>query len=139
MIEINLDKKTELASSYENYGSLQRRLITEIIRIKNQYLIDNGFNPTKLIVGTRIFNAISDVAGYSTNGYKISDDSFDDPTKVGKLMDMDVYLYVEMDINLIRMTIDTNLIRDIKIESILSDINIGDKFTVDIKVISSII
>jgi len=137
MIEINLDE--ELDNTTSSYHTIQRRFVTEIVRIRNQYLMDNGFNPTKLIVGSRIFNVISDVAAYSTGGYKLTDDSFDQPTKVGKLMGIDVYLYVEMDINLMKMTTDDDIIRDMKIESILNDINISDKFTIDIKVISSII
>jgi len=137
MIEINLDE--ELDNTTSSYHTIQRRFVTEIVRIRNQYLMDNGFNPTKLIVGSRIFNVISDVAAYSTGGYKLTDDSFDQPTKVGKLMGIDVYLYVEMDINLMKMTTDDDIIRDMKIESILNDVNIGDKFTIDIKVISSII
>lgn len=137
MIEINLDE--ELDNTTSSYHTIQRRFVTEIVRIRNQYLMDNGFNPTKLIVGSRIFNVISDVAAYSTGGYKLTDDSFDQPTKVGKLMGIDVYLYVEMDINLMKMTTDDDIIRDMKIESILNDVNIGDRFTIDIKVISSII
>ena len=137
MVEINLDEELDNTSS--SYHTIQRRFVTEIVRIRNQYLMDNGFNPTKLIVGSRIFNVISDVAAYSTGGYKLTDDSFDQPTKVGKLMGIDVYLYVEMDINLMKMTTDDDIIRDMKIESILNDVNIGDKFTIDIKVISSII
>jgi hypothetical protein len=137
MIEVNLDE--ELDNNTSSYHTIQRKLVTEIVRVKNQYLIDNGFNPTKLIVGSRIFNIISDVSAYSTGGYKLTDDSFDQPTLVGKLMDIDVYLYVEMDINLIRLTTDTDVIRDMKIESILNDVNISDKFTIDIKVVSSII
>jgi hypothetical protein len=101
--------------------------------------MDNGFNATKLIVGSRIFNVINDAVAYSTAGYKLTDDSFDSPTLVGKLMGIDIYLYVEMDINLMKMTTDDDIIRDMKIESILNDVNIGDKFTIDIKVISSII
>jgi len=137
MIEINLDE--ELDNTTSTYLTIQRRLVTEIVRIRNRYLMDNGFNPTKLIVGSRIFNVINDVVAYSTAGYKLTDDSFDSPTLVGKLMDIDIYLYVEMDINLMKMTTDDDIIRDMKIESILNDVNIGDKFTIDIKVISSII
>jgi len=137
MIEINLDE--ELDNTTSTYLTIQRRLVTEIVRIRNRYLMDNGFNPTKLIVGSRIFNVINDVVAYSTAGYKLTDDSFDSPTLVGKLMGIDIYLYVEMDINLMKMTTDDDIIRDMKIESILNDVNIGDKFTIDIKVISSII
>jgi len=137
MIEINLDE--ELDNTTSTYLTIQRRLVTEIVRIRNRYLMDNGFNATKLIVGSRIFNVINDVVAYSTAGYKLTDDSFDSPTLVGKLMGIDIYLYVEMDINLMKMTTDDDIIRDMKIESILNDVNIGDKFTIDIKVISSII
>jgi hypothetical protein len=137
MIEINLDE--ELDNTTSTYLTIQRRLVTEIVRIRNRYLMDNGFNATKLIVGSRIFNVINDAVAYSTAGYKLTDDSFDRPTLVGKLMGIDVYLYVEMDINLMRMSIDDDVIRDMKIESILNDVNIGDRFTIDIKVISSII
>jgi hypothetical protein len=137
MIEINLDE--ELDNTTSSYHTIQRRLVTEIVRIRNRYLMVNGFNATKLVVGSRIFNVINDSVTYSTAGHKLTDDSFDRPTLVGKLMDIDVYLYVEMDINLMRMSIDDDIIRDMKIESILNDVNIGDKFTIDIKVISSII
>jgi len=137
MIEINLDE--ELDNNTSSYHTIQRKLVTEIVRIRNRYLMDNGFNPTKLIVGSRIFNVINDAVAYSTAGYKLTDDSFDSPTLVGKLMGIDIYLYVEMDINLMKMTTDDDIIRDMKIESILNDVNIGDKFTIDIKVISSII
>ena len=137
MIEINLDE--ELDNTTSTYLTIQRRLVFEIVRIRNRYLMDNGFNATKLIVGSRIFNVINDAVAYSTAGYKLTDDSFDSPTLVGKLMGIDIYLYVEMDINLMKMTTDDDIIRDMKIESILNDVNIGDKFTIDIKVISSII
>lgn len=131
MIEIYLD------NFQDSYHNVLSKIITEIARIKTQYLVENGFEPSILVVGHRVFNFISDSKVYSTN-YNLTGEDIG-PLKVGKFLDLDVYLDIEMENKLIKLTTDIGTARDMKIKSILDESNIGDKFTVDIKLISDII
>jgi hypothetical protein len=91
-----------------------------------------------LVVGLRVFNLISDSKAYSSNLRNISDEDFN-PSKIGEIFDLGVYLDLGMENGMIRLTTDIETVRDMKIQSILYGANIGDKFTVEIKLISDII
>jgi len=140
MIEIYLDlPEFQKSESFQNgYDTTLSRILDEISRIKFQYLTDNGFSPSMLVVGLRVFNFISDSKAYSSNLCNISDEDFN-PSKMGEIFDLDVYLDLRMENGMIRLTTDIETVRDMKIQSILYGANIGDKFTVEIKLISDII
>ena len=112
MIEINLD-------GHDSLYIMQKKLFSKIVDIKNDYL-NKGVSFNKIIISSSISNFI----GSSAGGFmmKSSIDFTDDEMMlIGHLLGMEVY--VDLNISnrkLIKMLVDKNEIRDMKIDCILN-------------------
>ena len=136
MIILDLDKEYNNISQYENLSSMQRRLITEITKFRNELLLNN-INATHIIVGNRILNFISDSSLFRP--VPIDIDSVESFYKIGNLMQLDVYVDLNLPDDELIITIDKNLIRDIKLDAILFDSDLITSYSKHIKVKSIVI
>ena len=136
MIILDLDKEYNNISHYENLSSMQRRLITEITKFRNELLLNN-INATHIIVGNRILNFISDSSLFRP--VPIDIDSVESFYKIGNLMQLDVYVDLNLPDDELIITIDKNLIRDIKLDAILFDSDLITSYSKHIKVKSIVI
>ena len=136
MIILDLDKEYNNISQYENLSSMQRRLITEITKFRNELLLNN-INATHIIVGNRILNFISDSSLFRP--VPIDIDSVESFYKIGNLMQLDVYVDLNLPDDELIITIDKNLIRDIKLDAILFDGQLISSYSKHIKVKSIVI
>ena len=136
MIILDLDKEYNNISHYENLSSMQRRLITEITKFRNELLLNN-INATHIIVGNRILNFISDSSLFRP--VPIDIDSVESFYKIGNLMQLDVYVDLNLPDDELIITIDKNLIRDIKLDAILFDGQLTSSYSKHIKVKSIVI
>lgn len=115
---------------------MQRRLITEITKFKNELLLNNIY-ATQMIVGNRILNFISDSSLFRP--VPIDIDSVESFYKIGNLMQLDVYVDLNLPDDELIITIDKNLIRDIKLDAILFDSDLITSYSKHIKVKSIVI
>jgi hypothetical protein len=133
MITIDLNQITHTTA--KSYLTIQRKLITEIVRVKNEYSMKN-INFSRLLCGSPIFNIISDSNYFKveSNTPKVKDIE-DGIVKMGQLMDMEVFVSIHVPRNEIHLTIGTVEIRDQKIDYLL-DKDIQKENTIEIRVIS---
>lgn len=130
-----LDLDNDTSDVYQTMTSLQRKLLTEIIKLKNEFLLE-GFNATDLILGVRLFNFISDSSGFSY----VSDMNNDETKyKIGHILGLNVYIDLDLPNDEIILTIDQQEIRDLKLDNILFDNNQREFNVKHIKVKSTLI
>jgi hypothetical protein len=137
MIAIDLDSYTMNNPSLSwNYSSLQRKLLLEIIKVRNEYLSKNIFFD-RLVMNNRMFNFIADTSSFSVSN--INPDLIGEGlTKVGILAGLDVYINIELPNDVIQLSVGKSTARDMKIDSIIYDMEL-ETCQVDLKIISSVI
>ena len=137
MITIDLDSYTMNNPSLSwNYSSLQRKLLLEIIKVRNEYLSKNIFFD-RLVMNNRMFNVIADTSSFSVSN--INPDLIGEGlTKMGILAGLDVYINIELPSDVIQLSVEKSIARDMKIDSIIYDIEL-ETCQVDLKIISSVI
>jgi hypothetical protein len=137
MITIDLDSYTMNNPSLSwNYSSLQRKLLLEIIKVRNEYLSKNIFFD-RLVMNNRMFNVIADTSSFSVSN--INPDLIGEGLiKMGILAGLDVYINIELPNDVIQLSVEKSIARDMKIDSIIYDIEL-ENCQVDLKIISSVI
>ena len=137
MIAIDLDSYTMNNPSLSwNYSSLQRKLLTEIIKVRNEYLSKNIFFD-RLVMNNRMFNVIADTSSFSVSN--INPDLIGEGLiKMGILAGLDVYINIELPNDVIQLSLEKSTVRDMKIDSIIYDMEL-ENYQVDLKIISSMI
>jgi hypothetical protein len=137
MIAIDLDSYTMNNPSLSwNYSSLQRKLLTEIIKVRNEYLSKNIFFD-RLVMNNRMFNVIADTSSFSVSN--INPDLIGEGLiKMGILAGLDVYINIELPNDVIQLSVEKSTVRDMKIDSIIYDMEL-ENYQVDLKIISSMI
>ena len=137
MIAIDLDSYTMNNPSLSwNYSSLQRKLLTEIIKVRNEYLSKNIFFD-RLVMNTRMFNVSADTSSFSVSN--INPDLIGEGLiKMGILAGLDVYINIELPNDVIQLSVEKSTVRDMKIDSIIYDMEL-ENYQVDLKIISSMI
>jgi hypothetical protein len=137
MITIDLDSYTMNDPSLSwNYSSLQRRLLLEIIKVKNQYISKNIYF-SRLVMNNRMFNVIADTSSFSVTG--VNPDLIGEGlVKMGTIGGFDVYINIELPNDIIQLSLEKDELRDMKIDSILYDMNL-ESYQVELKIISSMI
>lgn len=129
---INLS--TEDSSFFLSYSDLQKKLTSEIFKIKNKYIGNIELDTMKL--GHRLLNYISDCRSFSkVNNMNISDEALVNGVEVGVYCGFHVYLDHNIKSDYIYLTVNRNELRDIKINNIIDDeINIED-YIIEIEII----
>lgn len=99
-----------------------RRMLDEVIRLRNQYFMKNEFLFDRIYVSPTIANFFSDLGGFSA--YPIS--SYLDSTTqfIGMVSDIKVFVDLEVNRNQIILSIGKTQIREVKINSIISDMEV---------------
>lgn len=100
-----------------------RRMLTEVIRLRNQYSMENGFLFDRIYVSPTIANFFSDL-----NEFFVSSESHKNVNNttqfIGKVSDIKIYIDLEINRNQIKLSIGKSQIRELKINSIISDMEI---------------
>jgi len=137
MIAIDLDSYTmNDPSRLWDYSTLQRKLLLEIIKVRNEYLSKNIFFD-RLVMNNRMFNVIADTSSFSVSN--INPDLIGEGlTKMGILAGLDVYINIELPNDIIQLSVEKSTARDMKIDSIIYDMEL-ETCQVDLKIISSVI
>jgi hypothetical protein len=137
MIAIDLDSYTmNDPSRLWDYSTLQRKLLLEIIKVRNEYLSKNIFFD-RLVMNNRMFNVIADTSSFSVSN--INPDLIGEGlTKMGILAGLDVYINIELPSDVIQLSVEKSTARDMKIDSIIYDMEL-ETCQVDLKIISSVI
>ena len=137
MITIDLDSYTMNDPSLSwNYSSLQRKLLLEIVKVKNEYLCKNiCFD--RLIMNNRMFNVIADTSSFSVSG--VNPDLIGEGLiKMGEINELDVYINIKLPNDVIQLSVEKSKSRDMKIDSIIYDTEL-ENHQVDLKIVSSMI
>jgi hypothetical protein len=130
----------DVSSGIQNYSTLQRKLITEIIRIRNEKSHISGILLSKLVCSTTVFNIISDSAGFITSSFANNiPDIENGHVMMGRIFDMDIFISVDIPRDVIYLTMDTCLVRDRKIDFLLEENDECEETTIEIKVISDLL
>lgn len=111
-----LDLESNTENSYENYSTLQRRIVTKIFHIQNKYQIENLIDFDRIYVSHVILNMLSDASGFFMNPSTELDYSKPVAKLGGRL---DVYLKDNLPRNQVLFSFESNLVRDTKIDSLL--------------------
>jgi hypothetical protein len=137
MIAIDLDSYTmNDPSRLWDYSTLQRKLLLEIIKVRNEYLSKNIFFD-RLVMNNRMFNVIADTSSFSVSN--INPDLIGEGLiKMGILAGLDVYINIELPNDIIQLSVEKSTARDMKIDSIIYDMEL-ETCQVDLKIISSVI
>jgi hypothetical protein len=137
MIAIDLDSYTmNDPSRLWDYSTLQRKLLLEIIKVRNEYLSKNIFFD-RLVMNNRMFNVIADTSSFSVSN--INPDLIGEGLiKMGILAGLDVYINIELPNDVIQLSVEKSTARDMKIDSIIYDMEL-ETCQVDLKIISSVI
>ena len=118
------------------YSTLQKKLLLEIIKVRNEYLSKNIFFD-RLVMNNRMFNVIADTSSFSVSN--INPDLIGEGlTKMGILAGLDVYINIELPNDVIQLSVGKSTARDMKIDSIIYDMEL-ETCQVDLKIISSVI
>ena len=107
-------------SEYHGLSYLQRKIITEIIKLRNQYYSQNGFFFDMMYVSTAMCNLLSD----SPSFHSLKDVTFADELTshpVGMINDIKVFVDMSVNRNQIKLSTDKNKLRHLKINTILDD------------------
>lgn len=99
-------------------SSLQRRIITEISKIKNIYYEKNNFNFDRIHISTSLYNILSDSNSFHTLKDIMGPDVENELSPVGVISGMHVYIDFSIRRNQMRLSIDKNQIRNMKINAI---------------------
>ena len=138
MIEININEYVA-KSTWSNTSTVSKFIIKEIMRIRNEYLLKN-IKFTNIIVGTILFNSIADSSSFTISTNALNHyDSPDETVKFGVIGNLNVYININMNRDIIKMTVDKDVHRDKLIDSILYDKEVGNESIIEIKVISDFI
>jgi hypothetical protein len=137
MIAIDLDSYTmNDPSRLWDYSTLQRKLLLEIIKVRNEYLSKNIFFD-RLVMNNRMFNVIADTSSFSVSN--INPDLIGEGLiKMGIFAGLDVYINIELPNDIIQLSVEKSTARDMKIDSIIYDMEL-ETCQVDLKIISSVI
>ena len=101
-------------------SGIGRRLLTEIIFLRNKYSISNGFIFDHIYISIILIDFLREMDSYENK--KISDTI----QLVGTLNGMQVFVDLEMNRNQIKLSIDKSRIREIKINSIIDQLPTKD-------------
>jgi len=107
---INSDSLNDTSST--NYNSFQRKILTKIIHLQNQYHANNNIRPTELYASIKVLSVLIDTNYFTYN-------TTDRSELVGYLLDMRVYRLDWNINNRVILSCGKNLIRDNKINIIL--------------------
>ena len=138
MIKIDINEYVA-KSTWSNTSTVSNFIIKEIMRIRNEFLLKN-IKFTNIIVGTILFNSIADSSSFTISTNALNHyDSPDETVKFGVIGDLNVYININMNRDIIKMTVDKDVHRDSIIDSILYDKEVVNESTIEIKVISDFI
>lgn len=101
----------------ERYSSICRRIITKILQIHNQSII-NCCKYDRIYISTTMLNVIADSGPFFVYNNFLD---FNESSPIGKLVDIDVYLKDNIVRNQIIFSYGKSKIRDSKIELILEE------------------
>lgn len=102
---------------------LQRKILTEIIKIRNKIILDtnNSFEYDTLYISGRLSHIITDASYFSPVPHDMNVDNYDEPVFVGHIQSMKVYIDIELNNNIIKLSSDLSKIRNYKISSLLDN------------------
>lgn len=101
-----------------------RRMLTEVIRLRNQYSMENGFLFDRIYVSPTIANFFSDLDGFFVSSDESHKNINNTTQFIGKVSDIKIYIDLEINRNQIKLSIGKSQIRELKINSIISDMEI---------------
>ena len=140
MIEIDLDN-VDLKTYQWNIQAMQNKFITNIIRIRNENVLNQNILFDKLVVSPVIYNFISDCGGFGQfQKLNVNYDDYSSPIQVGYMLN---HLGIWLDFDLPRhecyLTLDSTDLRDSKIEDILNEEQVNKCYQVKILILSSVL
>lgn len=119
-----MNHKIIIKDSDGQYGLsyLQRKILTEVIKVRNMLILEtnNSFDYDILYISGRLSHIITD-ASYFSPLPQLNTDNYDDPVFVGYIMNLKVYIDIELNNNIIKLSSDLSKIRNYKISSLLDN------------------
>ena len=117
---------------YHGLAFIQRKIISEVIKLRNQYYTQNGFFFDSMYFSTAMCNLLSDSSNFNLSTSSYEDDMNIHP--VGMIFDIKIFVDILCNRNQIRLSIDRSKVRHLKIDSILDDISKNKIFEIIIDV-----
>jgi len=125
----------EIGGNFLGVEYLQSKIITEINKLRNQYFKKNDFFFESIYMPTSIINIISDSKFFNALVY----DHDEEERPIGILSNMQVYTDHSLKRNQIKISINKSKLRDLKIKTILENIEDAKIFEIFIEVDSDLI
>lgn len=134
---------SEIGGNFLGVEYLQTKIITEINRLRSLYFAKNDFFFESIYMSSSLVNIVSDsklfsASIYDTSLYTITH-SAEEERPVGILSNMQVYMDHSLKRNQIKISINKAKSRDLKIKTILENIEGEKVFEVFIEVDSDLI
>jgi len=130
---------SEIGGNFLGVEYLQNKIITEINKLRNVYFKQNDFFFESIYMPTSLINIISDSKFFNASIYDSSLYLGEEERPVGILSSMQVYMDHTLKRNQIRISINKSRSRELKIKTILENIEGEKVFEIFIEVDSDLI
>ena len=130
---------SEIGGNFLGVEYLQNKIITEINKLRNVYFKQNDFFFESIYMPTSLINIISDSKFFNASIYDSSLYLGEEERPVGILSSMQVYMDHTLKRNQIRISINKSMSRELKIKTILENIEGEKVFEIFIEVDSDLI
>jgi hypothetical protein len=130
---------SEIGGNFLGVEYLQNKIITEINKLRNMYFKQNDFFFESIYMPTSLINIISDSKFFNASIYDSSLYLGEEERPVGILSNMQVYMDHTLKRNQIRISINKSRSRELKIKTILENIEGEKVFEIFIEVDSDLI
>lgn len=138
MITIDLDNVDFKLHSW-GIQAMQNKFITQIMRIRNENVLQQNILFDTIVVSPIIFNFIADCGGFGKFQSLSVESDGESLTKVGYLNHLEVWLDLNLPRHECYLTLSSTDLRDSKIEDILSESSVSKCYKVEIMVSSSVL
>jgi hypothetical protein len=130
---------SEIGGNFLGVEYLQNKIITEINKLRNMYFKQNDFFFESIYMPASLINIISDSKFFNASIYDSSLYLGEEERPVGILSNMQVYMDHTLKRNQIRISINKSMSRELKIKTILENIEGEKVFEIFIEVDSDLI
>ena len=120
-------------------SSLQRRIVTEITKVRNIYFEKNHFNFDRIHISTSLYNILSDSNSFHTLKDIMGPDVENELSPVGVINGMHVYIDFSIHRNQMRLSINQDQVRNLKINAIFDKDDSKKTFEAFIEINSDLI
>lgn len=130
---------SEIGGNFLGVEYLQNKIITEINKLRSLYFKKNDFFFESIYMPTSLINIISDSKFFNAAIYDDSVYLGEEDRSIGILSNMQLYTDHSLKRNQIKISINKSKLRDLKIKTILENIDSGKVFEIFIEVDSDLI